>query len=194
MSHEIRTPMNAITGYTDLALRTNLSEQQKSYLDTIKNSSNHLLRVVNDILDLSKVESGKLELQHVPFKLEDIFLDLQNLFGLEAGERGLTLNMPDPETIDRAHYVGDPVRIGQVLINLVSNALKFTDSGSINVEYDLASIDDDRVCINFTVSDTGIGIAESELEYIFESFVQGSIVSPNAGTGLGSQSARVSWR
>ncbi len=185
MSHEIRTPMNAITGYTDLALRTSLSEQQRNYLETIRNSSSHLLRVVNDILDLSKVESGKLELQHVPFKLAGIFSDLQRLFGLEAAERNLTLIIPDPEAVPDTFYVGDPVRIGQVLINLVSNALKFTDSGTVEVDYDVIQLTDNRICINFTVSDTGIGIAENDLELVFESFAQGSIATPNAGTGLG---------
>ena len=185
MSHEIRTPMNAITGYTDLALKTELTEQQTNYLETIRSSSDHLLRVVNDILDLSKIESGKLEIQHVPFRLNDVFVDLNNLFGLEAAERGLTLNLPDTDSADAKYYVGDPVRIGQVLINLVSNALKFTDAGSINVNYEVVPLRDDRACINFTVTDTGIGIADNELDYIFESFAQGSIASPNAGTGLG---------
>ncbi len=183
MSHEIRTPMNAIIGYTELALLTPLSEKQSTYLKTIKNSSSHLLRVVNDILDISKVESGKLELQRVPFQLQDVFSDVNNLFSLEAREKGIELIIP--ETSDGTVFLGDPVRIGQIIINLVGNALKFTYQGQIVVALEESKLNTGDVCFNFTVSDTGIGIDESNLEMIFESFTQSEAVASDGGTGLG---------
>ena len=185
MSHEIRTPMNAIIGYTDLALDTTLTTKQNEYLQTIRNSSDHLLRVVNDILDLSKVESGKLDLQKTVFKLPALFTDLRNLFTLAAKEQELELILPDDNQFSDNSYIGDPVRIGQVLINLLGNALKFTRQGKIEVELDVLEFKDGRVCFNFVVADTGIGIDSSQLETIFESFNQGKSSPSDSGTGLG---------
>jgi len=185
MSHEIRTPMNAIIGYTDLALDTTLTPKQKDYLQTIRDSSDHLLCVINDILDISKVESGKLELQKSIFRLPALFADLRNLFTLAAEEKGLELILPDESQFADGSYIGDKVRIGQVLINLLGNALKFTFKGEIKVELEVFKFNDGRTCFNFTISDTGIGIEESQLETIFESFNQGTFTNTSSGTGLG---------
>ncbi|MFT5098150.1 MAG: PAS domain S-box-containing protein [Planctomycetaceae bacterium] len=182
MSHEIRTPMNAILGYTRLALNTALDEKQSSYLETIKLSSDHLLRVVNDILDISKIESGTLELQYRSFCVESVLGDIDQLFRLKAEEKGLQFVLP-PDPI--GNYIGDPVRLGQVLINLIGNAIKFTQTGRVTVKLDALPLHDGNHSLNFVVSDTGQGIPESELENIFESFTQITDVNNESGTGLG---------
>jgi two-component system sensor kinase len=186
MSHEIRTPMNGIFGMTELALQTTLTGQQREYLNIVMQSADALLRLLNDILDLSKVEAGKLELEAIDFSLRDILGDAMQTFGLRADEKGVELTYlvpPDvPDTL-----VGDPGRLRQIIINLVGNALKFTDHGEIVVVVIVEEREESQVDLRFVVSDTGIGIPLDKQQQIFEAFSQAdtSTTRRYGGTGLG---------
>ena len=185
MSHEIRTPMNAILGYTDIMLETELDEARRANLQTIQDASNHLLHVVNDILDLSKFESGKISINRAPFTLSSLFREMENLFRLEARRKSLNLEVPVITPTEEPTLEGDSVRIGQVLINLLSNALKFTETGSVRLSYTAEDADNDEVLLRFQVNDTGIGIDSESLGRIFDTFEQGNTASAETGTGLG---------
>jgi two-component system, sensor histidine kinase and response regulator len=186
MSHEIRTPLNGIIGMTELARNTELSAEQREYLDAVKISSDALLRLINDILDLSKMEAGKLELYRTEFSLRDCVDDTVASFSGQAFEKGIELVCdihPDiPDSL-----IGDPGRIRQILVNLVGNGFKFTESGEIVVRVEQASKADKEVVLHFTVTDTGPGIPESQQARIFDAFEQGdaSPTKRHAGTGLG---------
>jgi two-component system, sensor histidine kinase and response regulator len=186
MSHEIRTPMNAIIGMTELLLDTPQSAEQRDYLETVKKSADALLSVINDILDFSKIEAGKLELEHAPFDLRDSLGDMLNTLALRAHQKGLELAChiaPEvPETV-----VGDSQRLRQVLINLVGNAIKFTECGEVIVDVALEGGDDVEARLHFRVRDTGIGIPADKQSLIFEAFAQvdGSTTRRYDGTGLG---------
>jgi ABC-type amino acid transport substrate-binding protein/DNA-binding response OmpR family regulator/HPt (histidine-containing phosphotransfer) domain-containing protein len=186
MSHEIRTPMNAIMGFSHLALQTQLTARQFHYIDKIKSSAHALLGVINDILDFSKIEAGKLDVEKVPFSLDEALENLASLTAMRADEKGLEilfnrdLKIPDK-------LIGDPLRLGQVLINLTGNAIKFTEQGEVVVSAVLQKESAEGIWIDFAVRDSGIGIDPDELPRLFKPFTQldGSTTRRYGGSGLG---------
>ncbi|MDD2281467.1 MAG: PAS domain S-box protein [Bacteroidales bacterium] len=186
MSHEIRTPMNAIIGFTKVLLKTELTAKQKEYLTAIKLSGDALIVLINDILDLAKVDAGKMVFEQVPFKMITSLSAMLHLFESKIHEKNLKLIKEFDSKIP-AILVGDPVRLHQIIINLVSNAVKFTNKGKITLSVRLIKEDEEQVKIQFSLSDTGIGIPENKIERIFENFQQASSGTSRlyGGTGLG---------
>ncbi len=186
MSHEIRTPMNAIIGFTKVLLKTDLSAKQQEYLDAIKLSGEALIVLINDILDLAKVDAGKMVFEKVPFKLALSISAMLHLFETKIQEKNLKLIKEYDNKIPEV-LIGDPVRLHQIILNLISNAVKFTSTGKIKVQVHLVSEDEDKATVEISVADTGIGIAEDKLDQIFEYFHQASSDTSRlyGGTGLG---------
>ncbi len=185
VSHDLRTPMNGIIGMTELALDTDLTDEQREFLTAVRGSAQSLLTLVNDILDFSKIEAGKLELEHIPFSLRDCVSDALRPLSLAAHAKGLELVFEvDPAAPDS--IVGDPTRLRQVLLNLTDNAIKFTLHGHVVVRVEVEGLDGQEAVLRFRVTDTGVGIAVAEAETIFAPFVQtGGAADRRRGTGLG---------
>ncbi|QJT08635.1 response regulator [Oceanidesulfovibrio marinus] len=186
MSHEIRTPMNGIMGMAELALMSNPGDEVREYLELLRGSGKHLLELINDVLDLSKIEAGKVELAHRPMDLGDEMEKVLAPLRRTAKDQGLSLNLSiAPEVPEQ--LMGDAGRLRQVLVNLISNAIKFTHEGLVEVRISAEEIDGNRALLRFEVQDTGVGIPEENLQHIFESFAQGwaSAHPEYGGTGLG---------
>ena len=186
MSHEIRTPLNAIIGFSDLALKTSLSVKQQDYVKKIHNSGKSLLGVINDILDFSKIEANRMELERIEFSLEAVLTQMISVIQYKALEKGVEFLLSHSADVP-PYLIGDPLRLGQVLMNLLGNAIKFTEAGEVELSIELVGHSQDDLQVCFTVRDTGIGMTPDQIRTLFQPFTQadGTTTRRFGGTGLG---------
>lgn len=186
MSHEIRTPMNAIMGMTHLALMDELPSKARNYIDKAHRAASNLLQILNDVLDVSKIESGKMALEYTDFQLEGVISHMADVLGMRTEEKSLELLFSSPPDMPTS-LIGDPIRLGQILINLGTNAIKFTERGEILIGCEVQRLDSNDVVLHFWVRDSGIGMSPEQIERLFEPFTQGdsSTTRQYGGTGLG---------
>jgi len=187
MSHEIRTPMNAVLGLSHLALKTDPSPRQRDYLVKIRSSGQHLLGIINEILDFSKIEAGKLSVESIEFDLDKVLENVSNLISEKASDKGLELIFDIEPSVVSTRLRGDPLRLGQILINFCNNAVKFTESGEVVIKAQVLEDGGDSHLLEFSVSDTGIGMTEAQIGRLFQAFEQAdtSTTRKYGGTGLG---------
>ena len=186
MSHEIRTPMNAIIGLNSLMETTELTLKQIDYVRKIGNSANNLLEIINDILDFSKIEAGKMKMETIEFDIDDVLDNITNVVGVKAFEKGIEFVIA--KSVDVPKYIiGDPLRLGQIIINLTNNAIKFTEKGEVILRVKAEEFYDNKVNISVSVEDTGIGMTKEQLNQLFQAFTQAdtSTTRKYGGTGLG---------
>lgn len=186
MSHEIRTPLNGIKGMTFLLEHTDINHKQRAHLERIKQASNTMLNIINDILDFSKVEAGKIDIEHVPFRLDDVIKNVLNIIAYKIEEKKLDFTLVREPNLPNA-FIGDPKRLEQVLTNIMNNGIKFTDTGGITLSLYLVESNEDTSTVEISIKDTGIGVAEENIDKLFEAFSQedSTITRRFGGTGLG---------